>query len=308
MKLACVAVCMLGAGYAQQLETRPPVLQLSLKKAVEIALAPEGSTRLQLAQEVLKESEARTAEARAALLPDFEGQVTERNFTENLQALGLQFSTLIPIPGLHIPALVGPVSVLDVRASVNQNVFDFASIRRFQSAKATAGAAKSDVDAAREQTMDATARAYLAGLRAQAAVETAKADVELSQALLRLAESQKAAGTATAIEVTRANVQLANDRQRLLVAQNDSTRANLQLLKTIGVRLNTPVELVDKLAYVPVDTLAAENAVKQAHAARPDLKAQQEREESAKLAYSSIKYERLPSVSAFGDYGAIGTN
>jgi len=34
-----------------QLQSRPPVLQLSLKQAVEIALAPEGSTRVKLAEE-----------------------------------------------------------------------------------------------------------------------------------------------------------------------------------------------------------------------------------------------------------------
>src|SRR5260370_38568525 len=77
--------------FAQQLETRPQVLQLSLKKAVEIALSPEGSTRLQLAQESLKQTEERKNEARAALLPDLEGQVTERNQTTNLEALGLKF-------------------------------------------------------------------------------------------------------------------------------------------------------------------------------------------------------------------------
>ena len=50
------------------------------------------------------------------------------------------------------------------------------------------------------QVMDQVARAYLAGLRAQTSVETAKANVELSEALVKLAESQKNAGTGTGIE------------------------------------------------------------------------------------------------------------
>ncbi len=37
-----------------QLQTRPPVLQLSMKQAVELALAPEGSTRVKLAEEILE--------------------------------------------------------------------------------------------------------------------------------------------------------------------------------------------------------------------------------------------------------------
>lgn len=292
---------------AQKLETRPEVLQLSLKKAVEIALSPEGSTRLQLALETLKQTESRKAQARAALLPDLEGQVTERNMTENLGALGLRFQ-FPAFLGFNIPQLVGPFSVLDIRANATQNIFDFASIRRFQAAKASVGAAKSDVGNTRDQVMDQVARAYLTGLHAQNTVDTAKANVQLSEALVRLAESQKNAGTGTGIEVARAKVQLANDRQNLLVAETQRTRANLQLLKVLGVKLDNPVELTDRMTYTPSDVTDTEKALVTALASRPDLQAQKEREDSAKLSYSSVKFERLPSIAGFADYGAIGTN
>jgi|ERR1051326_474416 outer membrane protein TolC len=305
MRCSVIALLFTLPAFAGQLETRQPVLQLSLKKAVEIALSPEGSTRLQLAGETLKQTEARQDQARAALLPDLEGQVSEQNLTRNLAALGIQFPSL---PGFHIPTVVGPFNVLDIRASVNQSVFDFSSIRRFQSAKVSTSAAKSEVNNTRDQVMDQVARAYLAGLRAQTSVETAKANVELSEALVKLAESQKNAGTGTGIEVTRANVQLANDRQNLLVAQTQQTRANLQLLKVLGVRLDNPVELTDRMDYVPVDLVDATQALTTALNSRPDLKAQKEREESAKLAYSSVKFERMPSLAGFADYGTIGTN
>jgi len=48
-----------------QLQSRPPVLQLSLKQAVQIALAPEGSTRVKLAEEAVKQAERRAGQARA---------------------------------------------------------------------------------------------------------------------------------------------------------------------------------------------------------------------------------------------------
>src|ERR1700692_3980468 len=107
-----IALVFTLSAVGQQLETRPRVLQLSLKKAVEIALSPEGSTRLQLAQETLKQTESRKVQARAALLPDLEGQVTERNMTENLGALGLRFQ-FPAFLGFSIPQLVGPFNVLD---------------------------------------------------------------------------------------------------------------------------------------------------------------------------------------------------
>ena len=49
--------------------------------------------------------------------------------------------------------------------------------------------------------------------------------------------------------MTRAQVQLANEHQRLLVAQNERTSARLQLLKVIGLRLTTSLRLTDRLDY-----------------------------------------------------------
>jgi outer membrane protein TolC len=40
---------------------------------------------------------------------------------------------------------------------------------------------------------------------------------------------------------------------------------------------------------------------------RSDLKAQQQHEQTARMNYSAMEAERLPSVSAFGDYGTIGS-
>jgi outer membrane protein TolC len=58
---------------------------------------------------------------------------------------------------------------------------------------------------------------------------------------------------------------------------------------------------------VPVDAVTMELAKALALKSRPDLEAQQERERTAKLSASATKLERLPSVAAFGDYGASGT-
>jgi outer membrane protein TolC len=290
-----------------QLQSRPQVLQLSLKQAVEMALAPEGSTRVKLAEEAMKQAEARRLEARAALLPDLEGYLQDQNETNNLKAIGFHFPSS-PIPGFSIPTFVGPFNVLDVRATLNQNVFDFSSIRRYQASKVAVEAVKADNEGTRDQVTDQVARAYLTGLRAEASLETAKANVELSEALLKLAQSQKAAGTGTGIEITRAEVQLANDNQRMLVAQNDVERAHLQLLKVIGLRLDNRLELMGKLEYVPVQNVDSTQALVTARERRAELKAQGQREETAKLSYSATKLERLPTLGAFANYGDLGSS
>jgi outer membrane protein TolC len=280
-------------------------LQLSLKRAVEIATSPEGNTRIQLSGEALKQAESRSAQARAALLPDLEAAFSEENLTRNLAAQGITFVS--PIPGFQFPTFVGPFSTMDARITGSQNVLDFSSIRRFQASKVGIAAAKSDVSGTEEQVAAQVARTYLAAVRADADVEMAQADVTLAEAVLKQSENQKAAGTGTGIEITRARVQLANYRQKLLVAQNQRRSAQLQLLRGMGMRLDTELELMDKLAYVPVDAVTVEQAKAQALKERPDYQAQQQRERNAQLSASATKLERLPAVSAFGDYGANGS-
>jgi len=281
-------------------------LELSLKRAVQLAISPEGSARVQLSLEALKQAQSRSGQTRAALLPDLSSAFSYSSQTRNLAAFGFKIFT-IPIPGLNIPSFVGPFNVLDARVSATQAVFDFASWRRYQASKTQVTAAKSDVGGASEQVAGQVARAYLAAIRAEADVTAARANVELSEGLLKQAQNQKAAGTGTGIEVTRARVQLANDRQRLLVAGNAQRSARLQLLRSMNLRLDTDFVLTDHLEYQPVDAVTLERAHALALKQRPDLEAQQEREDSAKLSASATRLERLPSVSAFGDYGASGT-
>src|ERR1035437_2698887 len=275
---------------AVQVASAAGPIELSLKRAVEVAVSPEGNTKIQLSG--------------AALLPDLEASVGERNQTSNLAAMGIKI--VVPIPNFQFPTFVGPFTTMDARATVTQSVFDFSSIRRFQASKVGVSAAKSDINSTEEQVAAQVARAYLAAVRADADVETAQSDVTLAEAVLKQAENQKAAGTGTGIEITRAKVQLANDRQRLLVAGNQRTSARLQLMRVMGLRLDTELELTDKLAYTPVDAVTMEQARAQALKERPDLKAQQEREANARMMASATKMERLPSVAAFGDYGSIG--
>jgi outer membrane protein len=278
-------------------------LPLSLKRAVEIALTPEGSPRIALAQETIKQAETHVTEARSAFLPTIDATVQERNATTNLATFGFNFQ--LPF-GFTIPSFVGPYTVFDARGSIQQSVFSFSDIRKYQATRVSLAATKADADTTHNQVSEQVARAYLACLRADAAQDTAQANVDLSVALERLANSQKTAGTGTGIEVTRAQVQLANDRQRLIVAQKDRRRAVMELLRAMGLNLDANVAFTDKLAFVPVEVGTLEASLEKARKERSELQAQHQREQAARLNLGSIAAERLPSVSAFGDYGSTG--
>ena len=278
MRAGLLLFCLMPLGAAP--------IELSLKRAVQMAVSPEGNARMRLSAEALRQAQSRSTQARAALMPDVSANFTDEDLTRNLAAQGIQIA--VPIPGFHIPVFVGPFNMMDARVSATQNVFDLSTYRRFQASKVGVSAARSDVDGTAEQV-------------------AAQANVTLSEAVLKQAENQKTAGTGTGIEITRARVQLANDRQRLLVAENTRHAAGLQLLRAMGLRLDTELVLTDKLKYTPVDTVTMEEARALALKERPDLEAQKEREATARLSATATKMERMPTVAAFGDYGSSGT-
>src|SRR5664280_866352 len=141
MRLAWLLLCMAPLAAAP--------LPLSLKRAVELAVSPEGNTRVQLSAEALKQAESRSAQARASLLPDLSAAFTDQNRTSNLASQGIQIS--VPIPGFQFPSFVGPFTTMDARISATQSVFDFSSIRRFQASKVGVSAARADVNGSAEQ-------------------------------------------------------------------------------------------------------------------------------------------------------------
>ena len=308
----------MAAAASDEIATRAPI-KLSMKRAIQMATSPEGSTRIQLQVEAVKQSKGRSAEARSALLPDIESYVGVSTQERSLAAAGLTeipdinnaITTVRSILGPKflpngIPDRVGPFHTLDIRGTASLVLFDYSIWQRLRSAHAGIRAAKSDLSTADDQVTGQVARAYLSALRSDADVEATQADLDLSNAELKQAQHQKDAGAATGIDVTRANVQLANDKQRLLVSKNNQTKAHLQLLRAMNMRLDAQVELTDKLAYKPLDTLTVEDALAQALANRPDLQAQLQREDSARLNAKSVKYERLPSVVSNFNYGDIG--
>jgi outer membrane protein len=330
----------LWAGDAAPAPREP--LRLTLKRAVEIATSPEGNTYIQLSDENVKQAKYRSEEARSALLPDIEAQADETVAMKSLAALGLDLATNQDLtaaenglaagckpgsssyPGCtillnaetsllndiikDIPRVVGPFNSVDVRAKLTQSVFDFSSIRRYQASRMAIRAANDDRGNTDDTVSATVAKAYLAALRADADVEAYQANVGLAEAVLKQSENQKSAGTGTGIEVTRAKVQLSNEKQRLLAGQNERTKSYLQLLRVMGLNLATELELTDKLSYEPTEAVTVEQAEAEALKNRPDIKAQAEHEAAARMSANAVKLERLPSLYAYADYGTTGTN
>ena len=283
-------------------ETNPPELKLSLREAIQAAV--DNNVNVRLLKERIAAAQAQANTSFGALLPNISGYASGRNQTVNLGAFGLPSDRLSGL-GLR-RSVTDPFEVYDARATLVQNIFSLSLIQRWRAAKSGVDVASLEAEVTKRDVMATVGLLYIEVLRADEAVKAREADIELAQQLVKLAKDRKAAGVATGLDVTREEVQLENDRQRLLVAQNEQESARLNLIRTLGIDFDVRLVLTDELKFVPVAVQSAEQVLTIAREQRLELRAQEQRHRLATLSLSSVTSERIPSLSLAGDYGWIG--
>jgi outer membrane protein len=287
---------------AEEPEANLPELRLSLRDAIQAAI--DNNVNVRLLKERIAAAQAQADTSLGALLPNVAGFVNGRNQTVNLAAFGLPADRLAGF-GLT-RSVTEPFEVYDARATLVQNIFSLSLIQRWRAAKAGVSVADLEAEVTKRDVMATVGLLYIEALRADEAVKARQADIELSQQLLNLAKDRRAAGIATGLDVTREEVQLENNKQRLLVSQNEQESARLSLIRALGISFEVRVTLTDELKFVPVEPQRAEEALTTAREQRLELKAQENRQRLAALSLSSVAGERLPSLSLNGEYGWIG--
>jgi len=291
-----------GVAAAEASERNPPELTLSLREAIQAAV--DNNVNVKLLKERIAAAQAQANTSFGALLPNISGYASGRNQTVNLGAFGLPPDRLSGL-GLR-RSVTDPFEVYDARATLVQNIFSLSLIQRWRAAKSGVDVASLEAEVTKRDVMATVGLLYIEALRADEAVKAREADIELAQQLVKLAKDRKAAGIATGLDVTREEVQLENDRQRLLVAQNEQESARLNLIRTLGIDFEVRLVLTDELKFISVAAQSPEQALSIAREQRLELRAQENRQKLAALSLSSLTSERIPSLSLNGDYGWIG--
>ncbi|HEU4564432.1 MAG TPA: TolC family protein [Gemmatimonadaceae bacterium] len=311
-RVAALALLVLAAvpARAQQPATPAPGAPLTLGDAARLA-ARQGAS-VEGARFRAEQADARVSQRRADLLPSLSGVAlyNERNF--NTATLGLNFPNpttgepSFPPNGMVVPSF----PAWDMRARVSQTLFDVGAIARVRSAQTAANAAEIAVSDAGEQAAATAAAAYLRYLRAQADVEARGADSVLADSLLLIARELLRSGVGVALDVTRAEAQLAGTRAQLIASRNGRDRARLELLRALNLPVDAPLALADSLPALPVDEPPPNEAeaVEAALRTRPDLRVAEEQMLAAERQIGAIRAERLPTIGVFADDGVNGKN
>jgi outer membrane protein TolC len=271
--------------------------RLSLQDAIQRALQANLSV-LVAGTRVAEAQGTRERRLAAALLPRVSAQTYANYQNRDLSAFGISY------PGF--PSVVGPFSNYDFRVYAQQNIMDLQSYRGLMASERAVDAGKLDDRDARDLIVRVIAGLYLNGQSAAARVEAAQSRVTDSDALLKLAKDKHDTGTATGVDVLRAEVQLANDSQAVLVAENQYKQSLLALARNLGMSPGTPLELAESLHYQPLTQSESEALLPAALLARADYLSLASQRQALVEQQRANRARLYPKVSINGNFGEIG--
>jgi outer membrane protein len=272
---------------AAQASASPPGVGATLSLSEAIALARRNNPAYQTSLNARRTAAAQVRTAKGALLPSlstsFGGDYREGK-TQILsgQTFGSTNNSLSTSGSLNASLNISPSAFSDLRAvRSNQN------------------ATESDIGAAEQTLRTNVIVQYVAVLQAQASANLQDTLLTTTAAQFELAKAKLQVGTATQLDVDRADVANGTQRVAALRAHNQVDIEKLRLFQQIGVE---PM-LSARLDSLPRGALPAENVNQLLDMARrmnPALESARLRERQSEYSVSSARSRYFPSLSLSG--------
>jgi outer membrane protein len=276
-------------------------VRLTLEQAVGLALKQNPTEQIAIinAAESVQDKNI----TRADLLPQANFKVDDAYQRVNLKA---EFGGRPLVPGFSLPGHIGPYQTFSAGPTFGTSIIDLSLWKRYQAAKANVDASKADSLTTREQVILLVVSQYIGSIRAVANVEASRSRVELAQALYDQAADLQKEGVGTGIDTLRANVELQNEKQVLIQAENDRDSSIFGLSKLLNLDPRQKVELADSLAFFDTPQPEVDASIDQALSTREEWKTILAQEKSARLTKQANQYERLPSLRFDGNWAYFG--
>jgi outer membrane protein TolC len=275
----------------------PGVIKLGLLDAVERGL--KHNLGLLLSQQQTAAARAQHWRNLSALLPNAAVKVSESVQQVNLAAFGLPFT-------VNGSSIVGPFSVFDARPEATERLLDFSAMNRLRAADEGEKAARHNVQDARELVVLVVGNEYLLALANAARLDSVQAQLATARAIYDRSVDLKKAGVIAGIDVLRSQVQMQQQQQRVLAAENQLAQQRMRLARVIGLPVSQAFELTDQVPNPPTPPVDLEEALAHAYQRRADYQSLEARVRAAELQVKAARSESLPTFDVNGDYGAIG--
>jgi outer membrane protein TolC len=271
---------------------------LSLSDAIDRGL--KYNLRLYLSGQESQVAQGVRWKALADLLPNLSGGVTESVQQINIAAFGFP-------PSPVIPSIIGPFTVFDVRASLDQAVLDLHSIYKYRSEDNNVKAQQFRSKDARDLVVLITANLYLKAAASISRVEAAQSQLTTAEAFYNQAKDMKQAGMVAGIDVLRAQVEMESRRQQLIGARNETEKDKLALARAIGLPTSQKFQLTDEIRNTPFPPITLDQALEKAFSTRADYLATETQVRANEFAYKAAKSKYYPSLGLHADYGDLGS-
>jgi outer membrane protein len=276
-------------------------LRLTLDQAVGLALKQNTTAQIAILQAAQSEQDKNIS--RADLLPQASATISDEAQKVNLRA---EFGGRTPFPGF--PKTLGPYQLFSAGPTFGMPVFDLTLWRRYQAARNTLNASKANSLSTREQVILLVVSQYIGTLRAMANVEASQSRVNLAQALYDQAADLQKEGVGTGIDTLRANVELQNEKQRLIEAENDRETSLYALSRLLNLDPRQAIELADSLSFFETPQPEVETSIDYALTERQEWKALEAQIKSAEYEKKASQDSRLPSLRFDGNFTYFGTS
>lgn len=295
---------LLAQGTASPAQTNPPGESLRLTLQQSVALALKQNPTQQIAVLTAAESVQDKNISRSDLLPQSSMRLADSANRVNLKA---QFGGE-SFPGLPFPGHLGPYQLFSVGPTFGTSVLDLSLWKRYQASRSNVDAAQANSLSTREQVILLVVSQYIGTLRAVANVEASRSRVDLAQALYDQAADLQKEGVGTGIDTLRANVELQNEKQRLIEAENDRDTSLFGLSKLLNLDPRQKIELADSLSFFETPQPDVESSIDAALASRQEWKALLADEKIVHYEKQASQFSRLPSVRFDGYWNEFGTS
>ncbi len=246
-----------------------------------------------LSREAAAQALATADQQRVGLLPNI-GLSAQQRRTESVGVSSAGVLTQTPATNRFDGKLTGSLALLNPQ-----------QISALRAARAGVAVAQADYQATLQGVLSGVAQTFFTHLRNLRRIEVLDANTARAKALVDFAQNLLDAGTATQIDVTRAESQLAIAQQARLQQDTVVYQSALQLQRLLELNPAQPVTLADfSVRRVGAGDFAL-GLEQTSFGKRADWLRAQKAVEQSKLDVRTAKFERLPVLGVNGEYGYV---
>jgi len=264
---------------------------LTLQEAEQIAI--QNHPQIQAATHLASAAAAQVTEARSAYYPQAYGSVT---------GVEAEHNSRVAAGSLNNPIIYDRFSE---GFTVGQLVTDFGrTYELVKSSNLKAQAQQENVVTTRADVLLQVNQAYFAALKAQAVLQVAEQTVKSRQLVSDQTGALQRSNLKSGLDVSFANVDLAQAQLLLIQAQNDVQASNAQLSDALGYSDQRTFQLADQvLPTSPTPDLTP--LLQEALKSRPELIRQDLNVKSAQSFATAERDLSFPTISVLGTTGLI---